>query len=81
MKVSITFPDGKTKVFTVKLRRGMTIEDIADEVAREMLREYRDRHTVKDPARYVEGVKRWLIPQLYSALLERYGGIMGGEEA
>ena len=81
MKVSITFPDGKTKVFTVKLRRGMTIEDIAEEVAEEMLREYRERHTIKDPAKYVEGVKRWLIPQLYSALLERYGGVVSGSEA
>ena len=78
MIVTITFPDGRTKTFSIKLQRGMTIEDIADEIAREMLHEYRKKHGVRDPERYVEGVKRWLIPQLYSAILERFGGTIYG---
>lgn len=78
MIVTITFPDGRTKTYSIKLQRGMTIEDIADEIAREMLRKYRKKHGVKDPERYVEGVKRWLIPQLYSAILERFGGTIYG---
>jgi len=80
MIVSITFPDGKRRTYRITVRRGDRIEDIAEKVADEMLREYAKHHSVKNPSKYVDGVLRWLIPALYSNLLEKYGGTIVAKE-
>jgi len=69
--VSIRFPDGRRRKYRVELRRGMTVEDIAEEIAAEMLREYRAKRTVKNPEGFINAHKRWLIAKLYSTIVEK----------
>lgn len=76
MKINITFPDGKEKTFKVRLDYGMTVEDIADIISESLVREYMKIRKIKHVDRYKDSIKRWLVPKLYSELLEsseKYG--------
>ena len=74
MKVRITFPDGKSYTYDVKLKRGMTIDDIVDQILDQMLEAYSKTHTVKDPEAWKEAHRRWLLAHIYEALLEQIFG-------
>jgi len=72
MKVTILFRDGKRRTYDVKIRRGMTIEDIAREVAEQMCDEFeRAGFEVKDRERWIEANMRWLAAHLYEAILDK----------
>ena len=72
MKITIRFRDGRVKTYTVRVEHGMTVEDIADEVAEQMLEEFMHAGLeVREPERWKEANKRWLAAHLYEALLDK----------
>lgn len=72
MIIEITFPDGKKKDFRVNVEYGCTIEDIAEEIAKQMVQDYSKIRNIKNEKKYIESIKRWLIPHLYTNVLEAF---------
>lgn len=73
MRVRIRFPDGTVKVYHVDAKKAESLEDIADMVLDQMVREYSRVRQLKNPEAYREGVKRWLYPAIVTSLLEKFG--------
>jgi len=67
MIVHIMFPDGRVARFEIDLSKVESIEDIAEEIARQSCEKIPH---IKNMERCVEAYKRWLIPHLYSELME-----------
>jgi hypothetical protein len=81
MKITITFPDGKTAEFTVKVHGKTSVEDIVDEILDEMYkRQVKAGKTIKYPERWKEAHKRWLLPRVTTAILEALQGFKVEEE-
>jgi hypothetical protein len=75
MKITITFPDGKTAEFTVKVHGKTSVEDIVDEILDEMLkRQLKAGQSIRNPERWKEAHKRWLLPRVTTAILEALQG-------
>ena len=74
MEVKVTFPDGTVKAYHVTVRRGMTIEDIAREVAEQMADEFeRRRGRLKNREGWIDSVLRWLAPQILESIMNKLG--------
>jgi len=71
MKVTITFPDGKRRVYTVEVKRDMKVEDIAEQIVEQMYEEAVKKVTIKNPAAWKESHLRWVLAKVYTALLEK----------
>lgn len=73
MKIRIEFPGGQVAVFDIKLKKDMTVEDIAEEIASEMCSRI---PTIKNFEACTEAHMRWLIPHIISEILETmFGGL------
>ena len=81
MRITITFPDGKTAEFRVNVKDKLTVEDIVDEILDEMLkRQIKAGQTIKNPERWKEAHRRWLLPRVTTAILEALQGFRVEEE-
>lgn len=78
MKIRIFFPkSNRYRVYEVKLTEGMSIEDIAYQVALQMYYEQVGRGIrIRDKVKWINGQMRWLIPRIMSCLLEVYGELL-----
>ncbi|MBS7612484.1 hypothetical protein KEJ27_09870 [Candidatus Bathyarchaeota archaeon] len=68
MRVTITFPDGSKYTYSVDVKGVGSIEEIAERLLNDMSRHA--RNYFKDIDAWKKGVRRWLIPYLYSSILE-----------
>jgi len=74
MRICITFPtEKKPRCYVVKVRKGMTLDDIVDEILDQMLEEYKQVCKVKDEEAWREANERWLRLHVYTAILEALG--------
>jgi len=81
VRITITFPDGKTAEFRVSVKDKLTVEDIVDEILDEMLkRQIKAGQTIKNPERWKEAHRRWLLPRVTTAILEALQGFRVEEE-
>jgi len=67
LKVKIRFPDGKTFICNIDIDRVSSIEDIAEECATQLCE---SNPRIKNLDRCIEAHKRWLLPHIYSEVME-----------
>ena len=67
MKIVIKFPDGRTVKLGIKITPDITIEDLAYQIAISLCE---DNPRIVNVDKCTESHARWLIPRLYSELLE-----------
>ena len=82
-KFYIKFPKTReTYEFEVDLSKVTSIEDIAEQIAEQMLREYKKAplwfkkdtpFREVDEEKFIEANKRWLYAHILAFLLEKYG--------
>jgi len=74
VRIKIEFPDGGVFETEVNALRYESLEDMAEDIARELVMSNpRLRETVKDLEACIEAHKRWILPRLVSALAEYFG--------
>jgi len=67
MILRITFPNGTEEEFDIDLSAYSSVEEIANEIVDSMVVEMKH---LKDPEAWKKATLRWLIPAIYSAILE-----------
>jgi len=88
MRITITFPDGKREPFEIDVTRFRSVAEITEYIASEMAdrwirrtRGKRKKRAIMSREKYIEGIIRWLYPQVVSALIEELSrmGMLPGE--